>query len=204
MKRLIPGMLTLVLVACNAASVGSAAATASPTESATPSPTEQPTAEPLPTETPAPTNPPTVMQKVGETLTIQQGGQDTLAIVVSKASIHSTYADTTSGIGCCPDEPQVKGNVYLQVYITYNALSSGESYGSYDWQVYSGDEVVAENTAYVSNGPTPELQSGDLPKGKIAKGWIVFEVPGKGPLTLAYLPAFASNTEPIGEYLIRN
>jgi len=112
----------------------------------------------------------------------------------------TAYADTQ--FGCCPDQPAA-GNVYVEMFVEYEALDSGTSFGSFDWQIYGGDVQIADYPAFVSNGPKPELTSGDLPAGRKASGWMVYEVPTGGGITLAYLPYFASNTEPVGEYVLR-
>lgn len=93
--------------------------------------------------------------------------------------------------------------MFVQLFVEYTALGSGASYNPYDWQVYAGVEQLGNSTAFVSNGPKPELSSGDLPLGRKASGWLVYQVPKSGRITLAYLPSYASNTEPIGEYLLR-
>jgi hypothetical protein len=145
---------------------------------------------------------PTAQLKPGQTLTITQGGSEILAIIVSKVQFVSSYPDR-SAYPCCPDVPD-PGNVYVQAFVQYTALGSGASYNLFDWQVYAGDQQLGNASAYTSNGPKPQLSSGDLPKGRKASGWLIYQVPKRGRITLAYLPPFAfSNTEPIGEYLLR-
>ena len=78
-----------------------------------------------------------------------------------------------------------KGNVYIQALITYTALADGATYNPFDWQVFCNDEAVDSYT-YVSDGPEPDLNSGTLPKGRKAKGWVVYEIPAKGRCVLSY------------------
>jgi hypothetical protein len=78
-----------------------------------------------------------------------------------------------------------KGNVYLAVKYDYEALEDGATYNPFDWQVFVDDTAV-DNFAFVTDGPKPELNSGTLPKGRKASGWVVYEVPAKGKVVLSY------------------
>lgn len=68
-----------------------------------------------------------------------------------------------------------------------NGEEPHSSYNESDWGAYVND-VAVSNFAFVMHGPTPELSAGDLPVGKTAAGWIVFEVPSKGKATVVYQP----------------
>jgi len=68
--------------------------------------------------------------------------------------------------------------VFLQVYVTYKSLQDGASYNQFDWDVFADGNAV-DGFAYASDGPDPDLGSGDLPKGRTAKGWLLYEVPAK-------------------------
>jgi len=78
-----------------------------------------------------------------------------------------------------------KGNVYLAVKYSYEALEDGASYNPFDWQVFVDDTAVS-NFAFVVDGPKPELSSGTLPKGRKASGGVVYEVPKTGKVVLSY------------------
>jgi hypothetical protein len=197
MKRATCALLTVMLAACSSSTLSAQSSTPIPTASATAS--ASPTEEPTPTPEPTPVG--TAQKRPGETLTITQGDTEILAIVVSRVQFVSSYPDR-SAYPCCPDVPD-PGNVYVQAFIQYTALGSGASYNPFDWQVYAGDRQLGNASAFTSNGPKPELSSGELPKGRKATGWLIYQVPKAGRITLAYLPAFASNTEPIAEYLLR-
>ena len=78
-----------------------------------------------------------------------------------------------------------KGNVYLAAKYEYVAVEDGATYNPLDWQVFV-DGTAVENYTFVVDGPTPELRSGTLPKGRKASGWVVYEVPAKGQVVLSY------------------
>jgi hypothetical protein len=84
-----------------------------------------------------------------------------------------------------PYSKPAKGNSYLAVKYTYQALEDGASYNPFDWQVFVDDTAV-NNFAVVMDGPKPELSSGTLPKGRKASGWVVYEVPKTGKVVLSY------------------
>ena len=133
---------------------------------------------------------------VGETTTITANGDDYLEITVTKPSQHKSY-----GTGPYNDKPK-KGYIFLQVYVTYKALQDGASYNQFDWDVFVNDEALQDNIAYASDGPEPELSSGELPKGRVAKGWLLYEVPIKGEVLLSYKGSFI-NDAPIFEVVVR-
>jgi hypothetical protein len=74
-------------------------------------------------------------------------------------------------------------------------------YNPYDWQVFADGEAV-DNSAFVMNGPKPDLSSGSLPKGRVAKGYVVYEVPAKGQVLMSYGGTFSSEA-PVFEVVIR-
>lgn len=99
------------------------------------------------------------------------------------------------------DDKPAKGNIYIQLKVTYLALTDGVDYNPFDWQVFVAGEAVDDFT-YVSEGPTPELGSGTLPEGRKASGWLVYEVPIKGEVLLSYGGSF-SNEAPVFEVVLR-
>ena len=78
--------------------------------------------------------------------------------------------------------------MYVQHYVAYRAIQGGANYSSSDWAMFAGDRQLTDST-YVSYGPKPMLESGELPKGRTAAGWLVWEVPRTGKLTLASVSA---------------
>jgi hypothetical protein len=79
------------------------------------------------------------------------------------------------------------GYIYMAVYVTYKATGPKADYNAFDWAIYVND-VAGKDSTYSLLGPTPELQSGRLPEGKEAAGWIIYEVPPSGRITIAYQP----------------
>ncbi len=75
----------------------------------------------------------------------------------------------------------------MAVYVTYAATGPNADYNPFDWAIYVND-VAGETSTYTSHGPTPQLQSGQLPQGKTAVGWIIYEVPKTGRIVINYQP----------------
>ena len=121
---------------------------------------------------------------LGDAVGITCDGDPCMDVTVAKVEFKSTYKDPE---GYYNDVPDTKGNVFMAVYITYKATGSNADYNLFDWNVYVNDTAV-DNFAYVLHGPSPELGSGDLSVGKMAAGWIVWEVPSKGHVTIEYQP----------------
>jgi hypothetical protein len=199
---LIP-ILTLVLGGCatagmssDDASDGSVAASTSPTSSDdTDSQVDEGTPEP--DDTPAPADASPKLYKPGDTITITANDEDWATVTITKVATKAKY----DGAYNLDDKP-AKGNVYIQLYVTYKALQDGVSYNSFDWDVFAND-VAVDDFTYVSNGPTPTLNSGELPKGRQAKGWLVYEVPKTGRIVLSYNGNMFLNEAPIFEVLLR-
>jgi hypothetical protein len=154
------------------------------------------------TPTVGPTTPPpvdvgTYTAQLGEAVTITSDGDNWASVTVSKVSTHSCY-------GCSsflPDKPK-KGYVYLQAWVTYKALANNVDYNPFDWSVFVND-VAADDYTFVSNGPDPALSSGTLPKGRSAKGWLVYEVPKTGRVVLSYGSNRFSDQPPVFEVVLR-
>ena len=146
--------------------------------------------------TPEPANQSIHTFKTGDVVTVTSNDEDWAEITITKVSQKTKY-----GSGYLVDKPK-KGNVYIQAYVTYKALVNGVDYNPYDWQVFVNDEAV-DNTAFVTEGPTPELNYGTLPKGRVAKGWVVYEVPTKGKVVMSYQGNIFSDEGPVFEVVIR-
>jgi hypothetical protein len=151
--------------------------------SSTPTPAPQPTPPDfmIPTDEPVVEGPSTTA--IGETVSITCDGDPCLEIKVAKVAFATRYKDPD---GYYDDKPD-KGLIYMAVYVTYKATGPNASYNPFDWAIYVND-VAGQDYAYVTNGPKPELNSGELPEGKSAAGWIVYQVPPTGRITIAYQP----------------
>ena len=180
------GLLALVLTACSATAEpaattsGASAAPEQSQEAATTEPGASETATSSePTESAeasvAPDGPKTY--KVGQAIDVTGDFiSSDVRVTVDKVKQAKKY-----GAYSKPD----KGNIYLAVKYTYEALEDGASYNPFDWQVFV-DGVAVDNYTFVIDGPTPELHSGTLPKGRKASGWVVYEVPKTGEVILSY------------------
>lgn len=151
------------------------------------------TAAPNPTDTPTPTGP--GIFQLGDTITVTQNGADWATITVSNVATASSYKGTYLN-----DTPQTAGDVFISAKITYVALTDGVTYNPYDWSVFCGGTAVS-TTAFVMNGPKPELHSGTLPNGKNASGYVVYEVAATGEVDMYYGGAFGGT--PVFEVIIR-
>lgn len=179
-------------------------ATTRPTPTITPRPATPRPATPRPaTPTPAAplvTPPPddsTGTYVPGDTVTITSNGDPYLDILVDKVSSHTKYEG-----GYFDDTPDVKGNVFIQARITYTSLQNGATYNPFDWDVFV-DDVAVDDYTFVSNGPEPDLGSGELPEGRTAQGWLVYEVPSAGRVVLSYRANMFTNDAPVFEVVLR-
>lgn len=200
MKRL---LLALLLLGGCAASP-SAAVVGEPTQPtpmrATPPVASNAPVEPDPTSTPEPTPEPTPAGPAqfvpGDVIEVTQRDQPWASIIVSDVKTARRFE------GGYFDDVPAKGNVYLSARITYEAITDGVDYNPFDWQVFV-DDVAIQNYTFVSNGPTPPLSSGTLPKGRKATGFVVFELPAKGRVLLSYGANMFSNDPPVFEVVLR-
>jgi glucose/arabinose dehydrogenase len=198
-KRLALALAAVLAVsACSAQSVSTAVPAASPNQGAPTmgAPTQVApviTLPPLITPEPTPTGP--AAYKPGDTVTLQQNGADWATITISNVSTASSYKGTYSN-----DTPQTAGDVFIAAKVTYAALTDGVTYNPYDWSVFCGGTAVSTIT-FVLNGPKPELNSGTLPNGKNASGYVVYEVAATGEVDMYYGGAFGGT--PVFEVIIR-
>lgn len=149
---------------------------------------------PAPAETPQPA---LTGVGIGETVTITCGDDDCLEVTVTDPSFHEVYVDPD---GFYNDEPQVPGYVYMQVFVEYVSLQDAATFNLFDWQVFVDGRLV-DDYAFAINGPEPTLGSGQLPTGRTASGWLVYEVPATGEVVLAYAPNF--DGPPVFEMTLR-
>lgn len=152
------------------------------------------TPRPTPESTPEPV---TLTADIGQVVTITCGETECLDITVTEPGFVEIYPDPN---GFLADEPRVAGNVFMQVFVEYVALDDAASFNQFDWQVFADGRLV-DDYAFTTNGPKPELSSGQLPRGRTASGWLVYEVPAAGEIILAYAPNF--DGPPVFEITIR-
>jgi hypothetical protein len=215
-KAAIVGITAVVALAAIGGALGSGdgtgGSTAVPTSlaqapdaSPTPTPTREPATEATPTLEPTPELEPTAEPtpegptqfKPGDTITVTQNDEPWAEIVVAGVDVVRKYEG-----GYFDDTPEIKGNRFIQAKITYKALQDGVDYNPFDWQVFANGEAV-DNWSLVTNGPEPQLNSGTLPEGRKASGWVVYEVPAKGKILLSYSGNMFLDEAPIFEVVLR-
>lgn len=185
-------LLSIVLSAC----AGTAVSTTEPGGTAAAASTEE--VAPVLTPEPAAATPAeesgTKTVEPGESVTVTNNGDDWARITVDEVKTKKSYGQY--------DVPQVKGNVFVQAKVTYEALADGVDYNPFDWAVFVDGNAV-DNYAFVSDGPKPDLNSGTLPKGRKASGYVVYEVAPKGEVLMSYQGSMFSDQPPIFEVVLR-
>lgn len=159
-----------------------------PTSGATDEPAESATSE-------ASAEAPTTFA-VGDVVIVTKDDVDWAQITVTEASTVPEYE------GELLTDTPAEGNVYLQVFVRYEALSDGVAFNTLDWDLFV-DDVIQENFTFVTNGPEPTLSSGQLPEGRIAEGWMVFEIPAEGEAVLSWKGITFFDDAPVFEVVVR-
>ena len=168
-------------------------ATSDPTRSGTP--IAQPSLEtPEPSSTPLPT--PTLADNeipLGQNAAITRDGVSWAALSVSEVVVAPAFTET-DGRGA--DRPSRSGTVFIAAHVTVSALAPDVTYDLEGFRatVNSGDEVTL---AFSELSPKPDLLDGSLAsRGDSASGWLLFEAPESGRVSLAYELGSAT-TEPL-------
>jgi len=122
--------------------------------------------------------------KPGQTATVTANGIPQAKITVSNVKWVHGYPT------CCGDMFRpAKGRVYLEFRINFRALTDID-YGLSDWRFYV-DGVLQTGKARYEVFPEPVFRryfspQGHLKKGRIAAGYILFSVPVRGQVRVAY------------------
>ena len=190
-------VLALSLAACTGTDSTVRATPSSPPNA--PASAAERTPNPTPEATPEPT-PGTSTYAVGDVITISQNGDPWANFTVLEVQQKAEFVDPQ---GYYNDKPQTDGYVYIAANVRYEALTDGVNYGSYDFQVFVDGRAV-EGFAFALNGPEPTLSSGTLPNGRVAEGWLLYEVPPAGQVLLSYSGNIFLNEAPIFEVVLRN
>lgn len=190
-------VLALLLSACGGtvATVLTTISASADVAASTPERTQSPTPQPTPESTPT-----TSTYVIGDVITISQNGDPWADFTVLEVQQAAQFADPQ---GYYNDTPQTDGYVYLSANVRYEARTDGVNYGSYDFQVFVDGRAV-EGYAFAINGPEPALSSGTLPNGRIAEGWLLYEVPPTGQVLLSYSGNMFLNEAPIFEVVLRD
>jgi hypothetical protein len=187
----------ILLSACGTGTGTTARATASAT-SGQATATPRATAAVTPVATAEPT-PGTSTYAVGDVITITEDGEPWADFTVLEVQVAAEFIDPD---GYFNDTPQTSGYVFVAANVRYTALTDGVSYGSFDFQVFVDGRAV-EGFTFALNGPEPDLSSGTLPSGRVAEGWLLYEVPPTGEVLLSYSGNVFLNEAPIFEVVLR-
>ena len=148
----------------------------------------------------APSFPTPATFDVGDVITITEDGEPWATFSVLEVRQDAEFADPD---GFYNDSPSIEGYVYLSARVRYEALVDGVTYNPFDFQVFV-DMTAVDSYAIALNGPEPQLSSGELPSGRAAEGWLLYEVPPVGEVLLSYSGGIFSNQAPVFEVVIRN
>lgn len=187
------GLLAIALLVAACAGAGATPITVYVTPAPGSTPFE---GTPTTTDAPIPGDVTTSTEQVGSAIGITCGGDDCLQVTVVKAAFAAKY-----GSGYAIDEPTTRGHEFIGVYVKYRSLLSGTSYGPSDWQLFVNDEAISDQS-FVFYGPKPELSYGNLPRGKSVSGWVFWEIPKAGRISIAYGASYSQ--APVFEVVLRS
>jgi hypothetical protein len=153
------------------------------------------TVRPVAQVTPPPASP--QLYHPDETVTVSHNSTEWARITVSRVNEETSYSGAFGG------DTSGAGNVYIEMFVTYEAIAPTVSYNPFEWQIFV-DDVAVSGFALVANGPEPALGSGTLPAGRRAEGWLVYEVPKAGRVVLSWGANPFSNQPPVFEYVLRD
>jgi hypothetical protein len=137
--------------------------------------------------------------EVGDVITITEDGDPWADFTVMEVRQDTEFIDPS---GFYNDTPQIEGYVFLSALVRYEAIVDGVHYNPLDFQIFVSD-VAADNIAFALNAPEPQLHSGELPAGRVAEGWLLYEVPPTGEVLLSYNGNIFINDAPVFEVVLR-
>jgi hypothetical protein len=135
---------------------------------------------------------------MGDQVLVTSDGDPYLDITVSDAHSASHY----TGSSGFTDQPDTPGYVYISAKVTYLARADGATYNPFDWEAYAAGQAMGSKASTIY-GPKPELHSGILSVGRTASGYVVWEVPAKGEVRIAYGASAAAGRGAVFEVVIR-
>jgi hypothetical protein len=149
---------------------------------------------------PAPSQPANATFNVGDVITITEDGDPWADFTVLEVRQDAEFVDPA---GFLNDTPQIDGYVFLSALVRYEAIVDGVYYNPFDFQIFVSD-VAADNIAFALHAPEPQLHSGELPAGRAAEGWLLYEVPPAGEVLLSYNGNIFINEAPVFEVVLRS
>jgi hypothetical protein len=172
-------VVALIVGGCSTAGLGTAGPAATATVALTATVAVTGTREPLITASPLVTPRSTpATYTAGDTVTLIGEAGPYARITVGLVSVHASYKDSDGYTSV----PGTAGYVYVQAFVTYEALADEFRYNLMDWTVKgAGFPVWVDH-----GGPEPMLTTGNVPEGTTAKGWVVYEVPPTGVVRMLY------------------
>ena len=192
--------LTWIMAVAVIATGCSAQATTSPTKAPTPSVLVAIAPTPSPTRVPSPTPSVQVLYAVGVPIPASQKGTGAETVEITDVKQVASYkGDSVS------NKPYPKGYVFIQLKVTYIAVSAYAEYSPVDWRVFCGDTTEID-ASIINDGPTPPLDHFGLlgADGDQMVGYLVFDVPAKGECRLGWRDQSTDPSEPnVFEVIIR-
>jgi hypothetical protein len=149
-----------------------------PTASASPS---QPAASPEPSPAAVAAS---SSARLGQAVAIAYKGVESLKVTVATVRYAAFYRDPG---GRYTITPASRGAIFMAVLVMYTATGPNADYNPGDWAI-AVNELPGPPATFVFYGPKPVLQSRRLAEGRSAQGWIIYEVPVHGRITISYQP----------------
>jgi hypothetical protein len=97
---------------------------------------------------------------------------------------------------------QEQGSVLLSVRVLYLARTDGVDYSPLSFRAFVEGRAVAARASSL-DGPQPALLSGTLQAGHAVEGWLTYEVPATGLVTLGYGGNAFQDEDPLFEVVLR-
>ena len=125
--------------------------------------------------------------KVGDQVVLNHNGKPWAKITISDAKV--VYSYTGGPEVEKPDQrPGATDDVFIQAWVTYEALTDGVTYSFYDWHIdCAGTVVIDAGNLLLFGHPTPALGvQGTLSSGGKHSGYAVYEVPATGEIRMSW------------------
>jgi hypothetical protein len=125
------------------------------------------------------------------------GGTISLGQVVAIQDAELPWADIS-----IVEVQQDQGSVFLSVRVRYLARTDGVDYSPLSFRAFVEGQAVAARASSL-DAPRPALLSGTLQAGHAVEGWLTYEVPATGRVTLGYGGNAFRDEDPLFEVVLR-